>query len=57
LAPVLVTVGGGFSHHAANIEVIWIMRNTAKVMPMSSGRELALVVDEQLVGDLSGFLS
>ena len=51
LAPVLVTVAEAFFIIPANIDVIWIMRNTEKVIPMSRARELALVVDEELVGD------
>ena len=50
-APVFVTVADAFFIIPANIDVIWIMRNTENVMPHEQRGELALVVDEELVGD------
>ena len=48
LAPVFVTVADAFFIIPANIEVIWIMRNTEKVRPMRSAMNLPLSLTSSL---------
>ncbi len=50
-APVLVTVAEAFFIIPANIDVIWIIEEHGEREPHEQRRELALVVDEELVGD------
>ena len=48
LAPVFVTVAEAFFIIPANIDVIWIMRNTLKVSPMSSAANFPLSLTRSL---------
>ncbi len=48
LAPVLVTVAEAFFIIPANIDVIWIIRNTEKVIPTSSAANLPLSLTNNL---------
>ena len=48
LAPVLVTVAEAFFIIPANIDVIWIMRKTENVSPMSSAANLPLSLTRSL---------
>ncbi len=48
LAPVLVTVAEAFFIIPANIDVIWIMRNTENVIPMRSAMNLPLSLTRSL---------
>ena len=47
-APVFVTVADAFFIIPANIDVIWIMRNTENVIPMSSAANLPLSLTSSL---------
>lgn len=47
-APVFVTVADAFSIMPANIDVTWIMRNTANVIPMSGAPNLPLSFTKSL---------
>jgi len=51
VAPILVTVEKARFRMPANIAVICIIRNTAKVIPINSAGELAFVIHEQLESD------
>ncbi len=48
LAPVLMTVAEAFFIIPANIEVIWIIRKTEKVIPISSAANLPLSLTRSL---------
>ena len=47
-APVLVTVADAFSIIPANIDVTWIIRKTAKVIPISSAANFPLSLTRSL---------